>query len=213
MNYKSDWSVIRLNRLLRNEMSREDLGESFDFYETVISAIPSSTPNYESTRTSDSTFTDKNIDELTQNLSALNLATPLSQNPGTGELNRIRPTTRSTSNLPQTDSKNIYVPDPPDQRKQKPAIRISLPKSLSYEEASEKILEDFRSLDPEESEDVFAPDPQFPSSDPPVQPEKMEDLNFTDRPDSELINLFSQISILREILERYQGLTIADFRV
>jgi hypothetical protein len=87
MNYKSDWSVIRLNRLLRNEKSQEDLGELFNFNETVISAVLSSTPNYESTRISDTTFTDENIDELTQNLSALNLATPLSRNPGTGELN------------------------------------------------------------------------------------------------------------------------------
>jgi hypothetical protein len=38
----------------------------------------------------------------------------------------------------------------------------------------------------------------------------MDDLNFSERPDSELINLFSQISIPREILDRYQGLTIAD---
>jgi hypothetical protein len=59
-------------------MSQEDLGESFDFNDTVISAVPSSTPNYESTCISDATFTDKNIDKLTQNLSALNLATPLS---------------------------------------------------------------------------------------------------------------------------------------
>jgi hypothetical protein len=105
MNYRSDWSVIRLNRLLRNAMSQESLGESFDFNETVISAVPSSTPNYESTRISDATFTDENIDELTLNLSALNLATPLSRNPGSGELNRVRPSTRSTSNLPRTNSK------------------------------------------------------------------------------------------------------------
>jgi hypothetical protein len=100
MNYKTDWSVIQLNRLLRNKMSREDLGESFDFDETVISAVPRSTPVYESTRLSEFTFTDENIDELTHNLSALNLATPLSRKPGTGEINRVRPTTRSTSDLP-----------------------------------------------------------------------------------------------------------------
>jgi hypothetical protein len=65
-------------------------------------------------------------------------------------------------------------------------------------------------LNPEESEDVFDPDPQFLSSDPPLPPEKMDEFNTTDRPDSDLINLFSQISIPREILERYQGLTLAD---
>jgi hypothetical protein len=188
----------------------EDLGESFEFNNTVISAVPSSTLNYESTRISDSTSTDENIDKLTQNLSALNLATPLSRNPGSGELNLNRPTTRSTSNLPQTGSKNIFVPDPPDQRKRKPAVKISPPKSPSYEEVSENILEDFCASDPEELEDVFDPDPQLFSSDPPVQPEKMDEFNTTDRPDSDLINLFSQVSIPREILERYQGLTLAD---
>jgi hypothetical protein len=217
MNYRSDWSVIRLKRLLRNAMSQESLSESFDFNNTVISAVPSSTPNYESTRISEATFTEENIDELTQNLSALNLATPLSRNPGSGELNRVRLSTRSTSDLPRTNSKNIFVPDPPDQRKRKPAIKISPPdpnpesppKSPSYEEVSENILEDLRALDPD-SEDVFEADLQLLPSDPPLPPEKMEEFNTTDRPDADLMNLFSQISIPKEILDRYQGLTIAD---
>jgi hypothetical protein len=103
MNYNTDNSVIKLYQML----SEDD--ENTDTDETIIEG----SPNFESTRTSQFPFDEASIDNLSASLSNLQITgTPIT--PATA-VPRTRPTTRSTSNLPPTDSKEVILPELPDQ--------------------------------------------------------------------------------------------------
>jgi hypothetical protein len=107
MNYNSDNYVIKLHQML----SEDD--DNTDTDDTIIEG----SPNFELTRASQFPFDEALIDNISASLSNLQITgTPIT--PATA-VPRTRPATRSTSNLPPTDSKEVILPDLLDQRRRR----------------------------------------------------------------------------------------------
>jgi hypothetical protein len=132
MNYKSDGSVIRLHQMLSDDENPDD------------TLIDSQSPNFESTCASQFPFDEVSIDNISACLSNLQIAgTPITPA-------MARPITRSNSDLPTTKSKEIILPDLPDQRR--PRFKQQL--DDEYESQSDLVLENL----PEIQETEMNPD-------------------------------------------------------
>jgi energy-coupling factor transporter ATP-binding protein EcfA2 len=176
MNYNSDNSVIRLHQMLSED-------DNTDTDDTIIEG----SPNFESTRASQFPFDEASIDNISASLSNLQITgTPIT--PATAVPRR--PTTRSTSDLPPSDSKEVVLPELPDQRRRRlPAVEDT------YESQADLVLENL---------------PQII-----IQMAEMAERNpdesaFENPVEDDVTALFSELRIPAQLIERFRDFRLED---
>jgi energy-coupling factor transporter ATP-binding protein EcfA2 len=175
MNYNSDNSVIKLHQMLSEDDTDTD--------DTIIEG----SPNFESTRASQFPFDEASIDNISASLSNLQITgTPIT--PATAVPRR--PTTRSTSDLPPTDSKEVILPELPDQRRRRlPAVEDI------YESQADLVLENLPQIVIQEAEMAE----RYP-----------EESAFENPVEDDITALFSELRIPAQLIDRFRDFRLED---
>jgi hypothetical protein len=163
-----------------------DDDENTDTDETIIEG----SPNFESTRASQFPFDEASIDNISASLSNLQITgTPIT--PATA-ISRTRPTTRATLDLPPSDSKEIILPELPDQRRR----RLQAVDD-TYESQADLVLENLPQIIIQEAEAEMNPDESaFAESADPVE--------------DYITALVSELRIPAQLVDRFRDFRLPD---